>query len=463
MMVVIPLILTPYLTRTLGSEMLGIDAYVISVINIIKLVGLLGMNAYANREIAYCRDDRERMSRTFYELWRIRMVLGAIVMAGYLLIAVHVKYSTYFLIQGFAVSSVFIDVTWLFSGNEDMKGPVIRNVIIKVIQTVLIFAFVKQPSDLAIYVWLSAVSFFVSAFCMYPYIRRYVDPLGDQKPDYKRHFKPILALFLPQAATMVYTQFDKTMIGWLSEDISYASIYEKAENLVRLPLYFATAMTTAVLPRVANEYAKGHTKEIRSMLGKEMRYVFLALFPMLIGMAGVASILVPLYLGNAYVESTLVLRILTPMAFFIAMGEIIANQLMVAVNETKGLTISYLFGALANVIANALLIPRFDAAGAAVGTVIAEGLALSIQYIYARRYIGSFGAIDAVPKKLFAALVMGCVILYMGTLRQDIWMLFLQIAAGVVIYFVILILLRDGELKEGIAIVRNRFGKHKEA
>ena len=459
LMVLIPLILTPYLTRTLGSEMLGIDAYVISVVNIVKLCGLLGMNIYSNREIAYRRDDRKELSQAFAELWRIRIMLGVIVVAGYIVISTQVKYAEIFLIQGFAVSSAFIDITWLFSGNEDMKGPVMRNITIKIIQTILIFVCVKQPSDLGIYVWISAVSFFISSLCMYPYLRRYVDPVRGEKLNYKRHFKPILALFLPQAASMIYTQFDKTMIGWLAEDISYASIYDKAENLVRLPIYFVSAMSTAMLPRVANEYSKGHMKEIRGMLGKEMRYLFLGLLPMLVGMACIANVLVPAYLGEEYMGSILVLRVLSPVVFFVGLGEIVANQFMISVNETTGLTISYTAGAVCNVIANAILIPKFNAAGAAIGTIIAEGIALLIQYMYARKKIGSFGAIDALPKKLFAAFAMGAIILYMGTLAQTLWMMLVQIAAGAIIYFVILLALRDGELLEGMGMVKRRLKK----
>ena len=461
LMVLIPLILTPYLTRTLGSEMLGIDAYVLSVINIVKLCGLLGMNIYSNREIAYKRDDKEKMSIAFAELWRIRMTLGAIVTVAYLIVALRVRYAGFFLIQAFTVSAAFIDITWLFSGNEDMKGPVMRNIIIKVVQTVLIFALVKKPSDLDVYVWISALSYLISSLCMYPYVRRYVDSVRGEKLNYKRHFKPILALFLPQAASMIYTQFDKTMIGWFSDDISYTSIYDKAENLVRLPVYFVSAMSTAILPRVANEYAKGHMKEIRSMLGKEMRYLFLALLPMLVGMACIANVLVPAYLGNEYTGSVLVLRVLTPVVFFVGLGEIIANQFMISVNQTTGLTVSYTAGAVCNVIANAILIPKFNAAGAAIGTIIAEGVALLIQYLYARKMIGSFKALDALPKKLFAALAMGAVILYMGTIRQNLWMMLVQIAAGAVLYFLILLALRDGELLEGMGMIKQRLRKRR--
>ena len=75
MIVIIPLITTPYLTRTLGKTLLGIDSYVLSIVQLTNNIGTLGTNVYANREIAYVRDDRQKLSKTFVEIFLIRLLL----------------------------------------------------------------------------------------------------------------------------------------------------------------------------------------------------------------------------------------------------------------------------------------------------------------------------------------------------------------------------------------------------
>ncbi|HAL58267.1 MAG TPA: flippase, partial [Sarcina sp.] len=90
--ILIMLIITPYLTRTLGSQSLGIDAYVLSIVQICQIMGSLGSTVYANREIAYVRTDKNRLTCVFWELFILRILLGSIVTVFYLVIAFHSAY-----------------------------------------------------------------------------------------------------------------------------------------------------------------------------------------------------------------------------------------------------------------------------------------------------------------------------------------------------------------------------------
>ena len=266
LLVIIPVITMPYLTRTMGKTALGIDGYVVSIVSLVKLFGALGINLYSNREIAYHRDDKEKLTKTYYEIQKIRWSLCIIVVALYLLVASRTEYKVYFLIQTFTIIGYFIDITWVYVGREDMKLPVIRNVIVKLVQTALIFILIKSPDDLALYVWISAVGTFLSAVCMYTQVGKLVGKYNPKELEIRKHIKPILALFLPQAASSIYVQFDRTMIGMLSEDIGYVSIYDYAENLVKLPIYFISALSLAMAPRVSNEFAKNNMESSGKLL-----------------------------------------------------------------------------------------------------------------------------------------------------------------------------------------------------
>ena len=60
---IFPLITTPYVSRILGAEGIGIYSYTISIVTYFVLFGSLGVAMYAQREIAYVQDDKNKRKK----------------------------------------------------------------------------------------------------------------------------------------------------------------------------------------------------------------------------------------------------------------------------------------------------------------------------------------------------------------------------------------------------------------
>ena len=71
---VVILITTPYITRVLGANNLGIYSYTYSIVTYFILFGSLGIGMYGQREIAYVKDDINKKSLAFFELFYVKMV-----------------------------------------------------------------------------------------------------------------------------------------------------------------------------------------------------------------------------------------------------------------------------------------------------------------------------------------------------------------------------------------------------
>ena len=63
-----PLLTVPYISRVLGPTGVGINATTNSVITYFLLAGTVGITIYGNREIAFIRENKSRMSQTFWEI-----------------------------------------------------------------------------------------------------------------------------------------------------------------------------------------------------------------------------------------------------------------------------------------------------------------------------------------------------------------------------------------------------------
>lgn len=61
-----PLITTPYIARVLGVDNVGIYNYTYSIISYFVLFGVLGSTIYAQREIAYVQNDKEKTNLVFW-------------------------------------------------------------------------------------------------------------------------------------------------------------------------------------------------------------------------------------------------------------------------------------------------------------------------------------------------------------------------------------------------------------
>ena len=92
-------------------------------------------------------------------------------------------------------------------------------------------------------------------------------------------------------STVSYTHL--IMIKQLAENISYVSFYTENEKIVKVPVILATALTTVLMPRIANEFAVGNSKNIKRYIQTAFICTFFVLMPCCIGMMATAQTFVP--------------------------------------------------------------------------------------------------------------------------------------------------------------------------
>ena len=147
----VPLVISPYLTRVLGSESLGVYTYSQSIAYYFVVAAMLGINRHGQRAISAAVDDKRKLCRTFWSLYSVHAAFSVLAAAAYavFLIFADVENKHIFAIQMLYVLSALFDITWLFYGLENFLSVVIKNTAIKVVELVCIFSFVKSAEDIA--------------------------------------------------------------------------------------------------------------------------------------------------------------------------------------------------------------------------------------------------------------------------------------------------------------------------
>ena len=455
-----PIVTAPYLARVLGADELGIYGYVYSSSNVITTLSLLGIYAYGTRQIAYVRDASETLTRTFWELARVRLILGSagtLVYAAYA--ALNPAYRLFFLIYYPYILAEFLDCSWVFVGVEDMAPAVLKNFVTKLLNVIGIFLFVRRRGDVWIYLMLLAITTLLANLSIYTQLHRYVGRPKARPHMTLRHIRGSLELFLPQVASVFYLQMDKVMLQWLTGTTRQVSFYDQAEKIVMIPLSFITVISSVMMPRIANEFKKDNAQAITALLNKAGRFALMLACPMMVGLFVVARQFVPWYLGEEFLPVGSLIMILVPIVVLNSLAGISGQQYFTATNQTRILLRAYVSAAMLNIGCNALLIPRLGAYGAAAATVLSSLVSVLIQYRYLSAQIPvrgflRYGGIYGVP-----ALVMGLAVYFTTrAMPARIVTTLVQILIGCAVYFVLLLLRRDTLLRELWEMVRRKRG-----
>lgn len=373
LLILLPLIVTPYISRVLGSEGIGTYAYTYTIANYFMLAAMLGVKNYGNRSIAAVREDDGLLSAAFWEIYGLQFWCSLAALAAYFgYVAVFEKnYQNVALIQGIYVFSCMLDISWFFFGMEKFRITVLRNIAVKLVSLACVFIFVKSKTDIWKYTLIMSCSALCSQGYLWFYIKRWVAWRRPRASGMRKHLKAELILFVPIIAVSLYKMMDKIMLEKMST-ISQVGYYESAEKILNIPLGVITALGTVMLPRMSNMAAKGQTGESREYIYKSMLFAMFLSSGMMFGIAGISEELVLVFLGKEYASCVLLLRIMAPTVPFIAWANVIRTQYLIPNHEDRSYMISVILGAVVNLIMNIMLIPHLEAAGAAIGTVCAE-------------------------------------------------------------------------------------------
>lgn len=388
LVIIVPLITAPYLTRIMGATQLGIYSYTNSVSYYFYLFTMLGIANYGNRIIASVRDDREKLNITFNELIQMQLTFGLAVTIVYCLyLVILVGSNSQYVIPSIIwipyVISGMLDISWFFWGIEQFSITVLRNTIIKIATTCGIFLFVKNESDLGVYIGLISGGFFLSSFILWCNVKKYVSFIRVSIRNSYKHFKDNILLFIPVVAVSIYTVMDKLMLGNLSP-MNELGFYDNIQKIMTLPTGLITALGTVMLPRISNLIANGKRDKALSFIGMSMNFSLFFSVALSFGLAAIAPCFTVVYFGEEFSDTSKMMELFCVTIIFISWANVIRTQYLIPNGNDKGYIVSVIFGAFINVIVNLLLIPSFHSVGAVIGTICAEFSVAAIQTFYAK-------------------------------------------------------------------------------
>lgn len=458
LVLIVPLITAPYVSRVLGAENIGIYSYTISIATYFILFGSLGVAQYGQRQIAYEQKKGKKLSKTFWEIVILRFITMAISMIIFYFIFVNgEQYQVYYKILLLELLANCFDISWFFQGLEEFKKTVTRNIIVKLISVISIFIFVKNSDDLGIYFWIYVLSTLIGNMSLWAYLPKYLKNIKIKQLNIVQHVKPTIGLFIPQIAIQVYTVLDKTMIGAIISDKSEVGYYEQGQKIIKILLTVITSLGTVMMPRIANTFASGEKEKVTNYMKKSFNMVFLLAFPMILGVIAVSKSFVPVFFGQGYDKVAILMSIISPILLLIGLSNVTGTQYLLPTKRQKEYTISVVGGAIVNFIMNACLIWKFGAIGASIGTVIAELSVTLIQMYFVRKDFNLKEVFKLSKNYLISSIVMFIVCLFIGRfINNNLISTIVQVTIGGLTYGICLLILKDNFIFEVLDRIKNK-------
>lgn len=449
LVVILPIITIPYISRILGPEGIGINAFTYTIIQYFILAGNIGITTYGNREIAYHQGNKEKRSQLFWEIAFLRFITVGLSLSTFaVFLYLQEANLIIYLLQGIALFASAFDISWYFMGVEKFSRTVGRNFLVSILSVVCIFLFIKQPSDLPIYVMIVTGSTLIGNLSLWPYLRQEISR-PTKKMEIKRHLRPTLQLFLPQVAIQVYAVANKNMIG-IFDSITAVGYFNQSNSIILAITPFVTSLGTVMLPRVSNMFASGDTKSAKVALAKSFDVMSGLATPLMFGIMGISINFAPFFFGKDFQVVGLLMMIQAPIILFMAWSNVIGVQYLLPFNRLRPFTVSVTIGAILNVLLNFILIPLYGVHGSMFATLIAE-MAVAIYQLYVvRQEFDVWSMLFNSRKYFLAGFLMFGVIYYLNThWSMNITSLLLQVVIGAIIYVVLNVVMRTNLFIEG--------------
>lgn len=471
---IFPLITFPYVSRVLGPAPNGKIAFAASVIGYFSLLAAMGIPSYGVRKIAEVRDDQEELNKTLTELVVINTLFTLLSYLLLLLLVLIVpdfrKDATLIAITSIQIIFTTFGVDWFYQGIEQYDYITARNLAFKVIAVILMFILVHNPQDYIIYAGITVLGNVGSNFLNMIKLRDYAHFNFHISLNLKPHLKPIVTLFLYSAMTVIYTNLDQVMLGFMTsnKEVGYYSATIKIENILTSLI---TSLGAVMLPRITYYLNHNGIQKFNELIRKSFNFVLLISIPLAIFFFLEADQVIFVLAGKGYERAGIILQCLIPAIIFVGLSSVTAWQMLIPLKMEKWVLVGSIVGALLDAGINLAIIPIIGGVGAALSTVIAECSVFVTHCIVLRKRLRN--AIDwqnickLMIGNIFALIVLGLLymvhfpILFSSGLTLSLKSSFINCVCVGIVYFgvygITLLILKEQLVLEILGNIKQRF------
>ena len=349
-------ITVPYQTRVLGPEYFGKINFASSFVAYFQLFMDFGFILSGTEQVAQNRNSTENLSKIYTAICGAKLILisgATVVFIPVLLLCELVRDSSVVIILYYlsvCIYTFFPD--YLYRGLENMKSITVRNVLIRIFFTVMIFIIVREAGDYIYIPLLTVMGNLIAVALTFFHLKKNFD-ISLSKVSFRmmtEQIKRSSLFFYSRVATTIYNSTNTFIIGILyGTGSSVLGYYSSANKLISTAKQGITPITDSLYPYMI---AQKNYKTIKKVL---------LIFMPIITVGCLCTFLLSDYIcvilfGEEFREAGLYLRLLIPLVWVSFPAMLFGFPMLSPLGLSKYVNYSNIVGACVQV---ALLIIGF--------------------------------------------------------------------------------------------------------
>jgi O-antigen/teichoic acid export membrane protein len=369
-----------YVARTLGPESYGIIELAAAIVLYFSRIADFGVDlGLGVREIAARRDQLRELAPVVLTARLLISALLVIIVSAIGLIALPLEEGRVLAVYSLTLLAVGAGTRWIHIGLEKTAFASLARIAGELLMVGLVFAFVRSSADLIRVPLAKLAGDFLAALILAWLLSRWGIRLRPRlrwsllKPLVPRAWPLVVSALL---GLMIYNSdliFIRIFTGRSASVGYYAAAYTLVSFLANLGIAYSLSLLPT-LTRLGPE-----PKRQLSLFETAHAHVFAVGFPIAIGVSMLAGDIIALVFGQAYEPAVLALRIVVWSVPLGLLRDIPIVGLMASQREDRVLRLTA-WATASNVLLNVALIPPYGIYGAAVASVLTEGLRMVLAF-----------------------------------------------------------------------------------
>lgn len=378
-----PLVLIPYLTRTIGLSYYGQYVISMAIFQYCLILINFGFDYSATKSIAINRDNLVKVSEILINVTAARLILAFI--SSILIIVTTLiipNLTDNLLLIYFGIGILWgraITPIWLFLGIEKMGYVTLINLLTKLISFVLIIIFIKSPNQFYLINLFQSIGYIIGGVASIFLVKKYIG-LHFTMPTYveiKRHVLDSWTVFLSTLSMSFYREANVLILG-ITTNFEMVGQYGAIEKIVKAMQSFIDPLAKALFPFFGRKF--NNSKENLKGFLQFGKYYTLALLLLTISLYFIGPKLILWYLGNQFTGAIFIFKILLPVILFGGLNYYLGIVGLINLGMDKYFFKAVIITGLFSVLICYFLSLIINVKGAAIAMVSSELLLLIMIY-----------------------------------------------------------------------------------
>ncbi len=378
------------IARNIGPELIGKYFFALSFTTVFSIFIDMGLSPILIREVA---KYKEKAKKYFNNIVTLKLIFTVLTLIGIFITINLMGYDSltknlvYIASIVMLLDSLTLTFYALLRSHQVLKFEAIGIILYQVITVIIGGVIVFTVKSVPLLISVLAFSSFLNAVYSFALAKR-VSGIKFKLTVDKKFIKYAMLIafpfFLAGIFNRIYTHIDIILLSKLAGD-AYVGWYGVANKFVFALQFIPSAFVASIYPAMSNYFE--HSKEkLQKTFERAMIYLMIISVPICFGAISLSREIITTLYGSKFINSILPLNLFSVSLVFVFLYFPVGS-LLNASNRQKRNTANMGIAMVINVLLNIALIPKYNLAGAAIASIVSQGVMLGLGLYYVNTVI----------------------------------------------------------------------------